>query len=471
MTEFDKRCPGCRRPYDEANFKFDDVDPLSLPSKSKGASAGDGGAPHHNHNHSSNPAGSGASATATTLHTKKNAAGAGVSTHRQTGAAGAGAAATGGGAQKAQSSKSSAATVNRANLKALANARVVQKNLVYIIGIAPSIAQKELLVSWPYFGQYGKIEKATVKRAMTNTGTELASSAYITFSREVDAHAAIVAVDGYLFKGHTIKACLGTTKYCNMFLRNMKCSNPECSYLHEISDMTEVQARDYVVKLKERGIFTPHPNERKGVESVLPPRGYVGGRSPPVRERKPQAPPPKMEESSSWPVPGAAPSVSSIASRVKQKPPAQQVQVQAQASTVAGEEKGNVESRVVSNDPLILLKSLAGVEKSEYLRRNPRKDGQPTNFGAIGSERTGGGVKGQATLGGAAVAQPRSNINPVHQQAELQTSAQLQQQQAKKQFTHQRGGRGYHQNHHYNRGGRKFGGNASNNGNGVTSRR
>ena len=39
----------------------------------------------------------------------------------------------------------------------LANTRVVQRNLVYIIGLSPSIAEETVLRSDKFFGQYGKI--------------------------------------------------------------------------------------------------------------------------------------------------------------------------------------------------------------------------------------------------------------------------------------------------------------------------
>lgn len=34
--------------------------------------------------------------------------------------------------------------------------------------------------------------------------------------------------------GKQVKACFGTTKYCNAFLKGIVCNNPECLYLHEI---------------------------------------------------------------------------------------------------------------------------------------------------------------------------------------------------------------------------------------------
>ncbi len=36
--------------------------------------------------------------------------------------------------------------------------------------------------------------------------------------------------------GKTIKACFGTTKYCNAFLKGVPCNNPDCLYLHDIGE-------------------------------------------------------------------------------------------------------------------------------------------------------------------------------------------------------------------------------------------
>ena len=65
------------------------------------------------------------------------------------------------------------------------------------------------------------------------------ASAYITFSRQEDAWAAICSVDGFRIMGRTIRASFGTTKYCNSFLRNLPCNNPDCLYLHELGDQDD----------------------------------------------------------------------------------------------------------------------------------------------------------------------------------------------------------------------------------------
>lgn len=126
-------------------------------------------------------------------------------------------------------------------MKDLANVRVVQDNLVYLIGLAPSIAREETLRSNRFFGQYGRIIKVVVSRNSnsdrnSNHNRSPSSSAYITFSRPDDAKAAIQAVNGFWIDNHMIRASYGTTKYCNMFLRHLPCNNPDCLYLHKLGD-------------------------------------------------------------------------------------------------------------------------------------------------------------------------------------------------------------------------------------------
>lgn len=34
-----------------------------------------------------------------------------------------------------------------------------------------------------------------------------------------------------------MKACYGTTKYCNAFLKGLPCNNGECLYLHDVGEL------------------------------------------------------------------------------------------------------------------------------------------------------------------------------------------------------------------------------------------
>jgi CCR4-NOT transcription complex subunit 4 len=138
--------------------------------------------------------------------------------------------------------------------KHLHNYRVVQRNLVYIIGVPGSIASEEILRKAEYFGQYGKIVKVVVHR--NHTSSHATVSAYITFSYKDDAKAAIQALEGFWLDGHQIRASFGTTKYCNNFIRGVPCNNPECVYLH---DLGEDEDRFTKEEIQVSTYFDVHP--------------------------------------------------------------------------------------------------------------------------------------------------------------------------------------------------------------------
>ena len=124
--------------------------------------------------------------------------------------------------------------------KHLSNLRVLQRNLVYIIGIPSKIAHEDVLQRPEFFGQFGRIVKTVVnKRNLTNpliNGQAPTASVYITYYRKEDAAKVIQHIDGSLYEGRILKATYGTTKYCSFFLRGIQCQNPGCMYLHEQGD-------------------------------------------------------------------------------------------------------------------------------------------------------------------------------------------------------------------------------------------
>lgn len=150
----------------------------------------------------------------------------------------------------------------------LATLRVVQKNLVFVIGLSSRLTQEDLKKE---FAHFGKIIKFVHNK----------STAYITYSKPEEAIRAIrtlnasaaqeSAAQQQLFSGtstptnlltqpsnnitnlnitnsfmnatsaptptNRLKASLGTTKYCNHFLRSQQCPKVgECMYLHEIAE-------------------------------------------------------------------------------------------------------------------------------------------------------------------------------------------------------------------------------------------
>ncbi|KAL7321024.1 transcriptional repressor general negative regulator of transcription subunit 4, variant 2 [Mucor circinelloides] len=124
-----------------------------------------------------------------------------------------------------------------ANRRHLSSMRVVQKNLVYIIGLHPRLASEEIVRSNDYFGQFGKISKIVINKRPALPASQMTSqpsaAVYVTYYRKEDAAKAIAAVDGSVIADRVVRASYGTTKYCTYYLRNMTCPNPNCLYLHE----------------------------------------------------------------------------------------------------------------------------------------------------------------------------------------------------------------------------------------------
>lgn len=127
------------------------------------------------------------------------------------------------------------------NRKQLANMRVIQKNLVYVIGINPPVPYEEVsnvLRSDKYFGQYGKINKIVVNKKNPHSNDNYhhhspGYGVYITYASKEDASKCINQVDGTYIDGKLVKAAYGTTKYCVSYLRGLPCQNPNCMFLHE----------------------------------------------------------------------------------------------------------------------------------------------------------------------------------------------------------------------------------------------
>eukprot|EP01035_Chromulina_nebulosa_P036522 gene36522-49204_t len=139
-------------------------------------------------------------------------------------------------ASAASASAAKAATANATvDRRHLHNYRVVQRNLVYVIGVPSYLASEELLRKAEYFGQYGKIGKVVIHKNHASAA-HTSVSAYVTFVFKEDAKASIQSLDGYYIDGHVLRASFGTTKYCNNFIRGIACNNPDCVYLHDLGD-------------------------------------------------------------------------------------------------------------------------------------------------------------------------------------------------------------------------------------------
>ncbi|XP_073054757.1 uncharacterized protein [Primulina eburnea] len=160
--------------------------------------------------------------------------------------------------------------------KQLGSVRVIQRNLVYVVGLQLNFADEDLLQRKEYFGQYGKVLKVSISRTATGAIQHFANSTcsvYITYSKEEEAIRCIQSVNGFTLDGRPLKACFGTTKYCHAWLRNMPCSNPDCLYLHEIGSQEDSFTKDEVISAYTRSrvqqITGATNSSRSG--NVLPP--------------------------------------------------------------------------------------------------------------------------------------------------------------------------------------------------------
>lgn len=120
--------------------------------------------------------------------------------------------------------------------------------------------------------------------------------------------ACILALDGFYLDGRNIRASYGTSKYCSAFIKNVRCNNPECTYLHQMGDVEdtftkqEIQA-GYVtsgrdVLARQQQIVQQALSAASGAAGSTP-RRRVGGGGPSGTGKaatNPAFPPPSFDE-------------------------------------------------------------------------------------------------------------------------------------------------------------------------------
>jgi hypothetical protein len=213
----------------------------------------------------------------------------------------------------------------------LANLRVIRRNLIYAVGLPPTIANEETLRRPEYFGQYGKLTKVVVNRSSlggdSSDPRRASSSAYITFQFKEDTLACILALDGFHLEHRTIRASYGTSKYCSAFMKHVRCSNPDCTYLHEMGaaedtfTKQEIQA-GYVtsgcdVIARQQQILLEQQNLNGGPASgnKSSSRKRVGGGGPSGTGKphpNPTFPAPEFEDPARQALPPSIPAMSTI---------------------------------------------------------------------------------------------------------------------------------------------------------------
>ena len=179
--------------------------------------------------------------------------------------------------------------IDKQDMEELTEARIITKNLVYIIGLSSNLANKEKLNKYEYLGQYGTIIKIVVNKNKAynqNSPHGPSYSAYVTFSKPSEASIAILSLDDKMIDNHLIRASFGTTKYCSFFLKGIECNNKECLFLHKWADENDIikrvdlisnkviftQQHSYAIKIAD--IYNPEVKKRilsqKKLKTVFP---------------------------------------------------------------------------------------------------------------------------------------------------------------------------------------------------------
>lgn len=225
----------------------------------------------------------------------------------------------------------------------LANMRVIRRNLVYAVGLPPTIATEDFLRKSEHFGQYGKISKIVLNRNHNGNGDprRASASAYVTFSHKEDALSCILALDGFYVDARNIRASYGTSKYCSAFIKNVRCNNPDCTYLHRMGDgedmftKQEIQAgyvtsgRDVLAKQQQIAAANNSSSTRRRVGNGGP---SGSGKVP----SNPVFPPPTYEEPSRLSQANLVPPPPSTSSTAQFPPVSSSVQRFTSTSSISG---------------------------------------------------------------------------------------------------------------------------------------
>lgn len=110
-----------------------------------------------------------------------------------------------------------------------------------------------------FFGQYGNIQKISISNRKSSDGQHQSLGIYVTFERPEEAIRCIQAVHGSQNGDRYLKAQHGTTKYCSAWLKNEKCSNPGCMFLHEQGDEEDSYSRQDLSSMNSIATQRPLP--------------------------------------------------------------------------------------------------------------------------------------------------------------------------------------------------------------------
>ncbi|XP_009342332.2 uncharacterized protein LOC103934301 isoform X1 [Pyrus x bretschneideri] len=164
----------------------------------------------------------------------------------------------------------------------LTDVRVLQRTLVYVIGIPLNLASEDLLKRREYFGQYGRVLKVSVSRTANGAIQQAPNNSccvYVSYSKEYEAARCIQSVHSFVLDGRCLRASFGTTKYCHAWLKSVPCNNPDCWYLHDFGSQEDSFTKDELLSAFERS----KDHQNIGVTNNLN-RHSVKGLPPPTAE-------------------------------------------------------------------------------------------------------------------------------------------------------------------------------------------
>lgn len=156
--------------------------------------------------------------------------------------------------------------------------RVIQRNLVYVIGIPQKYADEDILRKNEFFGQFGSIKKIIINKRNEQArftepfkkyqgeSIESTASAYVTFSNDFEARWFIQEVDESILDGKVLRCTFGTTKYCSFYLKSIPCQNTDCMYLHETKPQEDILTKDELIITRHR--LHDFECKNKGVERI-----------------------------------------------------------------------------------------------------------------------------------------------------------------------------------------------------------
>ena len=211
--QLNSRCPACRTPYQEQNFKYAEV----------------------NHEEAAKEAKERATAKKERERREK--------------------------IREIERERARAAAVSQQKAKNnLKHARILQKNLVYVIGLSLTLAREDIIRRSDMFGKFGRLTRILVNRAHpfnTDAPGGPSISAYVQYGRDSDASAAVRTMNNAVLDGREIRCAIATTKYCDIFVRNAAssdpnpahfCGNHNCMYYHSLSQEATLSREEVLAR-------------------------------------------------------------------------------------------------------------------------------------------------------------------------------------------------------------------------------